>query len=1014
MGNELRIEILRRIDLVAEFQRLGGRIPPNATPNADGWLTVHAIDREDEHPSAAINVGNNPNTRGIYVDHGGAGKRGESWFDMAARMPQSNFMTGGDAFKYYGTETGAYTGGDNGHGKAKQPEYKPAPTQADVEQFQKNLTPETLQDLHEKRGLTDDTIERLEIGWDVKRGRNSIPVRDEHGNLVNIRFHNSKKDPKTLSWGTGYGKARLYGLDRLVKAAPGTTILISEGEFDAMVAEQETGMLAVSSTNGAKAFVADWVENFYGFHVVTLYDCDAAGREGLHKLITPAFRAAVESGKVLSFKIVWLYDLPVDKAHKDVTDWIVKDGGTGAQLKEKIAKTAPHVYPPLVTGPEPPIELQSFEQIDHSDNTGKRVTVPIQIYGENTVAYHAVGRITVTHCLARLDGKCTGRGTASDSGLCLQPLVVPPGDRVLIAGVHANEGQLKNHLREYMCDKNKRPEVAYQDSDRITIREVYAHQVVGAMAAERTELVEHPVYVEGGQLVEIGKYQATGRIITSFKNQQPTMLIDTLERMEEDYQTFTVEKYRLNLEKLKAMDPEDIVDDLAVHVTRIYERQDLHLGVLLLLCSPLRFEFPGEKEIRGWLSAIVVGDTGTGKTTVSEGLLNFAQVGNRVSGMTASRTGITYGIDYDERRGWRIKAGALLKMNRQALIVDEAQDIAQQDLKTMAEGIDTGIMRIDRIQNKVFESKTRVLFGCNPVNPKMHASQRTMDSFRYGCEAIQGIFPEMMIRRIDFVMFAASWDIDDKEKIYFPEIPDTEQQVLREDLQALIFFAWNLKPEQIVISERTALFIRQIAKSLSDVCGGADDLPIVYAEDFRKTMARLSVAFAVLDLNTTDDFEQVIVEIRHVGKAYDLLERMYRAENCRLDQYAKSYLESHGMGDLPEVRNKIDKVLSGKPEKAWRFAYIVCRLLTCQDGDKVRKVDLVEELEVDKPIVQQEMRFFSKNHLVQPTQQGYVPLPRMIRLFNKLEKVDPETYKFEKIRDRLAETIDRRGEKDDF
>ena len=84
------------------------------------------------------------------------------------------------------------------------------------------------------------------------------------------------------------------------------------------------------------------------------------------------------------------------------------------------------------------------------------------------------------------------------------------------------------------------------------------------------------------------------------------------------------------------MTPQEIADDLAVHVTRIYERPDLHLGVLMVLCSPLGFDFPGEGQIRGWLTAIIVGDTGTGKTTVSEGFFNFARIGSRVSGMTAS------------------------------------------------------------------------------------------------------------------------------------------------------------------------------------------------------------------------------------------------------------------------------------------------------------------------------------------------------------------------------------------
>jgi len=49
-SDPLRIEILRRIDIRFEFEKHGGRIPPNATLSRDGWLSVHAIDREDEHP----------------------------------------------------------------------------------------------------------------------------------------------------------------------------------------------------------------------------------------------------------------------------------------------------------------------------------------------------------------------------------------------------------------------------------------------------------------------------------------------------------------------------------------------------------------------------------------------------------------------------------------------------------------------------------------------------------------------------------------------------------------------------------------------------------------------------------------------------------------------------------------------------------------------------------------------------------------------------------------------------
>ena len=340
----------------------------------------------------------------------------------------------------------------------------------------------------------------------------------------------------------------MWGLERLAKAAPGITVLITEGEFDAMLAEQETGYLAVSGTNGAKSFQEDWVKHFHGFHVVLLYDSDQAGREAVQNLVLPVFKPAVLAGDVLSIKVVWLYDKP-DKGHKDFTDWIIKDGGSSTKLKELIQQAAPHTFPTPISHLEIPIVLSSFELIDRAKYAGRRVTVPLQIFGENTVAYHAPKKFTVVSCPLKRDNKCTGR--ASAPGACMAEVVVPLGERVLIAGVRATDGQLMNHLRAYICDKDRAPALTIKDEDRITIREGFAHQVVGAMAAERIELVEKPIYVIGGGLVEIGKYQATGRVITSYRDQQPTMLVDTIERLEEDYQGFSVEKYRESLEKLR-------------------------------------------------------------------------------------------------------------------------------------------------------------------------------------------------------------------------------------------------------------------------------------------------------------------------------------------------------------------------------------------------------------------------------------------------------------------------------
>ena len=129
---------------------------------------------------------------------------------------------------------------------------------------------------------------------------------------------------------------------------------------------------------------------------------------------------------------------------------------------------------------------------------------------------------------------------------------------------------------------------------------------------------------------------------------------------------------------------------------------DMALG-RLRACLPAglrgdEIDMPGEGRIRGRVNGIIIGDSGTGKSWMTETAYKHANVGFRISGMTATRTGITYSCHQDAR-GWRIKAGAIPKMTGQALILDEAQDIPMNELKTAAEALDHGYINIQRVEN---------------------------------------------------------------------------------------------------------------------------------------------------------------------------------------------------------------------------------------------------------------------------------------------------------------------------
>lgn len=178
-----------------------------------------------------------------------------------------------------------------------------------------------------KRGLTEETIKKFNIGWD---GSSIVfPVYDSKGNIINIRH---RRDPKRTKrqkfWNEKGGKAALFNIQAL-KNKP-ETILICEGEFDAMIAEQ-FGFPAVSSTSGAGTFKEHWIKKFDKIdNIYVCYDTDKAGKEGALK-VAGYFKDKVK-----------LVELPHDEGEKvDVTDYFIAQKHKKSGLQKLLDKAKP-------------------------------------------------------------------------------------------------------------------------------------------------------------------------------------------------------------------------------------------------------------------------------------------------------------------------------------------------------------------------------------------------------------------------------------------------------------------------------------------------------------------------------------------------------------------------------------------------------------------------------------------------------------------------------------------------
>lgn len=228
---------------------------------------------------------------------------------------------------------------------------KPIP-EAIVQKWQAHLTPEALDYLHTKRGLTDATIAQYGIGYIPGRGRYTLPVRDAAGVCVNIRLYKPDAGTRKMLpyFDKGYGVTRLYPDPNI----PEADVILCEGEWDCLLARQN-GLDCWTHTCGAKSFPEEFGPLFAGRNVTILYDVDKDGVEGAKRTAGILLPHAAE---------VKIASLPLTEPdNADITDWFVLHSKTLKEFRAVLDTAQPYK-----NGSTPPAELMPavwFEDLGH-------------------------------------------------------------------------------------------------------------------------------------------------------------------------------------------------------------------------------------------------------------------------------------------------------------------------------------------------------------------------------------------------------------------------------------------------------------------------------------------------------------------------------------------------------------------------------------------------------------------------------------------------------------------------
>ena len=309
-------------------------------PPANPGHNISSPWREDSEPS--LQVGGSKN---IVFDHG----TGE-YLDTIALTQKVRDCSFPEAVNWViGTTLDSSTAhaGGNGQRKGKAtPKTLPEDIEETIESYHQvlRLDKKLQMLLLKRRGLSLDTARKFRVGFQCDSRYFSIPIRRADGKTVGLKLHRSDPSqlPKAKSLRGSVGD--LFGADFLTDDA--STVVITEGEFDAMAVTQSTGLKSVSSSAGAACIRKEWADLLDGHPVVLFVDEDKRGAECRGKWLE-YIEPKVQAGEIPSVKIV--RELP--DGCKDATDLLLGCGETAVKAAVDGA-SALEIPPPSASSSE--------------------------------------------------------------------------------------------------------------------------------------------------------------------------------------------------------------------------------------------------------------------------------------------------------------------------------------------------------------------------------------------------------------------------------------------------------------------------------------------------------------------------------------------------------------------------------------------------------------------------------------------------------------------------------------
>lgn len=471
-------------------------------------------------------------------------------------------------------------------------------------------------------------------------------------------------------------------------------------------------------------------------------------------------------------------------------------------------------------------------------------------------------------------------------------------------------------------------------------------------------------------------YDMEGYTTIDPTNQTTTHVFTSAHKVKSDVDSFEMDKVKhRELEEFCIDDPtvekvydrlEDIYTYYAHNVTKIYDRFDLHLAVDLVFRSTLSFRFDNEFVHKGWIDAMIIGDTRCGKGYVAEKLMSHFGLGEVISGENCSFAGLVGGLQQFNGH-WVITWGKIPLNDGGLVIIDEASEIPPQDWTKLSRIRSEGVAEITKINTQITNARTRLLFLSNPP-------LKTIANYSYGISSLMDVVkaPED-VARFDYALVVAHNEVSIKDINKHREIVDSMFSPELE--QDLILWIWSRKTDEIVFSDDA---IRTIYKtSIKLAREYTFSVPLIQGENVRIKLAKLAIGFAGRFYSNKQNGKMLFVDKVHVECAHYFLSMIYK-KNASGYYDLSNANKGEGLDSIEKDFSNVEKYLNAFAKRKEE----ICKCLL--NNNNIQVNDISEHVNLDKEIAREIISKLLKHSCIIKKHAYYIKTPAFTAWLKKI------------------------------